>query len=423
MCSKVWKEYKLGDIYEVSSGLSKSREEFGTGYEFLSFKDVFYNYFVPKKLTDLVNSTPKERQRCSIKRGDVFLTRTSETLDELGMSSVALKDYENATFNGFTKRLRPKNNVEILPEYVGYYFRGKKFRSEITRMSSLTTRASLNNDMIATLKLVLPSLEEQKKIAKVLFVLDEKIQINNQVNEKLRTMTQLLFKHWFLDYEFLNENGMPYKSSSGEMVDSELGKVPKGWKVSSFRELVEEKKERYGKNNDNSPVVMSPVKTGELKKSEDIFNKQVFSKDLSKYKTLNKYDFAYNPARINIGSIGMLEEEVCGLVSPVYVTVRVRKEYHWYLKLLLQTTKVKSTIAQFSSGSVRQNLDFDGFSRIACVIPSEKVIMEFNALYESLYYKIRQLEIENEKLTQIRDTLIPKLTNGEINLSDLETNL
>ncbi|MBA3353250.1 MAG: hypothetical protein H0U23_12685 [Blastocatellia bacterium] len=111
-----WKTVPLGELYEFSSGLSKPRAEFGFGHGFLSFKDVFYNYFVPSRLAELVNSTEKDQQSCSIRKGDVFLTRTSETMDELGMSCVALEDYERATFNGFTKRLRPKPSTNIVPE-------------------------------------------------------------------------------------------------------------------------------------------------------------------------------------------------------------------------------------------------------------------------------------------------------------------
>jgi len=99
-----WKTYRPGELFDVFSGLSKPREEFGFGHPFLTFKDVFYNYFAPDELGSLANTSEKERVKCSIKKGDVFLTRTSETVHELGMSSVALSDVENATFNGFTKR-------------------------------------------------------------------------------------------------------------------------------------------------------------------------------------------------------------------------------------------------------------------------------------------------------------------------------
>lgn len=131
-----WSSYNLDEVYEFSSGLSKSRKEFGFGYPFVTFRDVFYNYFLPEELIELANTSDKERERCSVKRGDVFLTRTSETMDELGKSSVALKDYNQATFNGFTKRLRPKGNIEIHPEYAGYYFRSPKLRAEINSMAT-----------------------------------------------------------------------------------------------------------------------------------------------------------------------------------------------------------------------------------------------------------------------------------------------
>ena len=86
-----WQEVSLSDIYEIRSGLSKPAKDFGSGYPFLSFKDVFYNFFTPDELSQLVQSTEKERTGCSVKRGDVFLTRTSETMHELGMSCVALR--------------------------------------------------------------------------------------------------------------------------------------------------------------------------------------------------------------------------------------------------------------------------------------------------------------------------------------------
>ena len=136
-----WKKVKLGEIYEVHNGLSKGRQFFGSGYPFLTFSTVFNNWFLPSTLDSLVQSSEKERTACSIKRGDVFITRTSETMDELGMSSVALKDYPNATYNGFTKRLRPITD-EIIPEYIGYYLRSKKFRGKFMAFSSMTTRAS-----------------------------------------------------------------------------------------------------------------------------------------------------------------------------------------------------------------------------------------------------------------------------------------
>lgn len=192
-------EKSLGEVYNFGSGLSKPRSEFGFGYDFLSFKDVFQSYFLPEKLTALVNTTDKERKTCSIKKGDVFLTRTSETQEELGMSSVALKDYPNATFNGFTKRLRPKNASEVIPEYAAYYFRSPKFRAAVTSISSLTTRASLNNEMLASLKIILPPVNAQYAISEVLKSLDDKIDLLNRSCKTSEQLTEILFRQWFLE--------------------------------------------------------------------------------------------------------------------------------------------------------------------------------------------------------------------------------
>ena len=133
MSSNNWKQYKLGDLYDLFTGLSKPREEFGFGTPFITFRDVFNNYFLPENIESLANTTQKERESCSVKKGDIFLTRTSETLHELGMSSIALKDYPNTTFNGFTKRLRLKNNTQVDIDliFLGYYLRSPFFRSQI----------------------------------------------------------------------------------------------------------------------------------------------------------------------------------------------------------------------------------------------------------------------------------------------------
>src|SRR5690606_4400285 len=130
---------------------------------------VFNSYFVPDTLTNLANTSPQEQKKCSIREGDVFITRTSETFDELGMSCVALKNYDNATFNGFCKRLRPKPDTPIYAKYAAFYFGSNLFRDQITALANMSTRASLNNDMLKHLVLNLPDIKTQKKIGEFLY--------------------------------------------------------------------------------------------------------------------------------------------------------------------------------------------------------------------------------------------------------------
>lgn len=165
----------LGELYESSSGLSKSADQFGYGHPFLSYRDVFNNPVVPSKLSGLVSTTKAEQLRYSIMAGDVFVTRTSEDLEGLGMSCAALEDYPKATFNGFTKRLRPKESGVIEPSYAAYFFRSSLFRKQIARMAVLSTRVSLNDDILLRIRIAVPLVEEQRRIVTILDKLDARV--------------------------------------------------------------------------------------------------------------------------------------------------------------------------------------------------------------------------------------------------------
>ena len=132
-----------------------------------------------------MDTSEDERQKCSVKKGDVFFTRTSETVDELAMSSVAIKDYPNATFSGFAKRLRPIRADLIYDKYMAFYFRSKYFRRIINANTIMTLRASFNDDIFSYIKVSIPEYEEQVKIGNFLYDIEEKIQKNTQINNNL----------------------------------------------------------------------------------------------------------------------------------------------------------------------------------------------------------------------------------------------
>ena len=406
-----WKEYKLDEVYEVSNGLSKKREEFGFGYEFLAFTDVFNNYFVPQTLDNLVNSSEMERVKCSIKRGDVFLTRTSEKLDELGRSCVALKDYPNATFNGFTKRLRPIGNVEILPEYAGYYFRSLKFRNAVTSMSSMTTRASLNNDMISLLTITVPTLEEQENIANILSCLDEKIELNNEMNKTLEEMAQCIFKRWFLDFEFPNENGEPYKSSGGEMVDSELGMIPNGWEVVNYINTSDIQygfafKSKLFNDKEGKPII----------RIRDISNSYTPTYTTEEYNDLyivTKNDILVGmdgefKAHIWGGKDSLLNQRVLRIrpkdnnsIAYSYFSIKEPLRY-------LENSKVGTTVIHLG----KKDID-----NIKIVYPPNNLISKYRDIADNLINKICENKVEIMELLELRDSLLPKLMSGEIKVN------
>lgn len=177
--------YRLSELYEMSSGISTKPEQAGKGAPFLSFGTIYSNYILPDVLDDRMDTTPAEQEKYSIRYGDVFLTRTSETIDELAMSSVALKNYPTATFSGFAKRLRPLDCSFPNPAFMAFYLRSPHFRKIIECMTTMTTRASFNEDLFSFLNVTLPSLDEQFSIGELLVSIEKKQTINKQINDNL----------------------------------------------------------------------------------------------------------------------------------------------------------------------------------------------------------------------------------------------
>lgn len=410
-----WKKVLLADYYTISSGLSKSADQFGYGYPFVSFKDVFRNYFLPKTLTQLVNTNDRERNTCSVKKGDVFLTRTSETVEELGMSSVALQDYENATFNGFTKRLRPKNDDDIDPQYIGFYLRSAYFRGEVTAYSILTTRASLNNEIIGKLKINLPPLPTQQKIGSILSAYDDLIENNNKRIALLEQMASELYKEWFVRLRFPNYKNTP-------IVDG----VPEGWEKVKIEDIFNtssgstpsRKVESYYDGNINW------VKTKELLdtfifQTEEKITAEGLKKSSAKIFPVNTvlmgmYGGVHGEGRKStLGQLGILTEpsttnQACCAFLP-------KEDYkNIYLYLFLYLKQIRPNLLNMSMGAAQQNISQQIIRGVEFILPSEKTSSKFNELIMPIFKEIEILSKKNNLLQQTRDLLLPRLISGKL---------
>ena len=232
-------KYPFSQLYDMASGISSTKEQAGHGSPFVSFSTVFNNYFLPDALPDLMDTSIKEQETYSIKEGDILITRTSETIDELAMSCVAVKDYPRATYSGFTKRLRPKTAGIAYHKYLAFYLRSQLFRKAVTNNAFMTLRASFNEDIFSFLNLYLPEYKEQVKIGDMLYSMEQKIQLNKRICAELEAMAKTLYNYWFTQFDFPDENGKPYRSSGGEMVwnDQLKRKIPKGWSAGQLSDI------------------------------------------------------------------------------------------------------------------------------------------------------------------------------------------
>jgi type I restriction enzyme S subunit len=386
---------------------------------------VLDNFFVPPALSALVNSTDKERAGCSIERGDVFLTRTSETQEELGMSCVALKDYAHATFNGFTKRLRPKSGVTIVPEYAGYYFRGPRFRQAVTAMSSLSTRASLNNEMLSRLSIVLPPLSVQASIGRILKSLDDKIELNRRINATLEGISRAIFKSWFVDFDPVRQKaagkqpvGMDAKTAAlfpDSFEDSEIGEVPKGWATTPFSDLLTPRNERAG---DLVLTEYSSTNEGLFPRS-DRFKKQL-AVSTSKNKVIRQGDLVFGLSR-EVLNFGLMRDEI-GSVSGAYKVFAVNADV-FASDLLEQTMRSRPQYyygAVSASSREGQSVSADSLLRLLVAVPPVCVQNAFYSIAKQLTEAMDSLAAQSRTLAALRDTLLPKLLSGEVRVPEAE---
>lgn len=309
--------------------------------------------------------------------------------------------------------------------YIYYNLLGR--RSEIRALASGSAQPILNKSSFGKIEVELPPFAQQRAISDVLGCIDDHIENIHQTNATLEAIAQALFKSWFVDFdpvrakgEGREPEGMDAATAAlfpSEFEDSELGQIPKGWYAGRFGDVLTESTARVRQQN---AVVMSAVQSGALVRSEDHFNKRVHSEDISKYKLVSPFAFAYNPSRINIGSIGLNEFGVPGAVSPIYVVAEARnEEFAYVIWHLLRTTPVRSQIVSLCSGSVRQALTSKDFFSLRIAVPPDGVVSAFRDLRFSLFDGMRNNAQVAATLADLRDTLLPRLISGKLRLSEI----
>lgn len=303
-------------------------------------------------------------------------------------------------------------------------------RDKLLNLSNGSVFRNLKTDIVKSYKIKIPPLDEQKAIANILSTLDEKIEVNNQINQTLENMAQELFKRWFVDFEFPNEDGAPYQSSGGEMIESELGLIPKRWRVGGFEDL--------GK------IISGGTPS---KSNEEYFTKSgiawITPKDLSN----NRNKFVKNGAtditemglknsstklmpkgsvlyssRAPIGYIAIADNEVSTNQGFKSIVPHENISSEFVFQMLKNNT---DKIIGQASGSTFKEISGKGMKSIKIIIPEYNVLDAYSKLVSPFLKMIRNNENSTLKLKNLRDTLLPKLMSGEIRvpLEGLEESL
>ena len=239
------KKYKLADIAKIEiSGVDKKTIEGEIPVRLCNFVDVYYNWAITKEKAKsfmVASAKQTEIDKCSIGKGMVAITKDSETRDDIGVATYIADDFKNVVL-GYHCALITPNPAIVDGKYLNAFMHTRYIQKYFENNASGSgQRYTLSNDTIGNIPVLLPSIEEQHTIGKVLADIDSKIELNKQINDNLEAMARQLYDYWFVQFDFPNEEGKPYKSSGGAMVWNEKLKreIPQGWHCGTLLDIAE----------------------------------------------------------------------------------------------------------------------------------------------------------------------------------------
>ena len=297
-----WKKIYLLDLGEFKNGINKSAEDFGHGYPLLNLMDVFGRNSFDAPELGLVNSTESERKVYDIKVGDVFFIRSSVKKSGVGETALCTSDIRDAVYSGFLIRFRSFSSLSN--DFKKYCFWTPKFRHSLLRLSTTSANTNINQESLNKLKITIPCLEEQQKIADFLSAVDDKIRLLKEKHALLQQYKKGVMQKLFSqEIRFKDDNGQAFPD----------------WTEKRFEKCFE----RVTRKNksDNRNVLTISAQHG-LINQEKYFNKSVSAADVTGYYLLNKGEFAYNKSYSKgypMGAIKRLNNYDQGVVSTLYI--------------------------------------------------------------------------------------------------------
>lgn len=407
---KGWNNIKLQDITtKIGSGATPrggSSSYHNKGISFIRSQNVLDFLFSNDGLVFISDEQAKKLNNVTVENNDILLNITG---DSVARCCKVPDKIIPARVNQHVSIIRI-DDKKSTSEFIQYYLLNPQTKNHLLSMSgSGATRKALTKGMIENLDITIPPLPEQKQIAKILSSIDDKIELNNRINKRLEELAQTIFKRWFIDFEFFDENGNPYKSSGGTMINSELGKIPSGWnilKLTQFGKIqmgVSPASKSY-----NTDSIGSPLLNGASDFENGIITPKKYT--IEPKKMCKKGDFVFC-IRATIGLLTIADKEYC-LGRGVASFKSDEKEYVEYLMICIDNSFHQ--LISNASGSVFKNISKPDLENIKVLKPLESIINKFHLILKPIYKEKQKLKLENLNLKIIRDSLLPKLMSGEI---------
>ena len=390
-----WKEVRLGDIADVQTG------PFGSQLHKSDYIAEGIPCIMPTNIGPHLNLVVDGIAHVS----EVDANRLSRHLTEFGDIIYARRgDIEKCAYVTTNEekwlcgtgclKIRCKN--EVNSRFIAYLLSTAECKKWITGNAVGTTMLNLSKGILSNLPLIIPSLVDQRRIASVLSSLDRKIELNNKINADLEEMAQAIFKNWFVDFE-------PFKD--GKFVDSELGMIPEGWKVGTLDEIFSLK---YGKNLSTSMI---------LEKGDyPVYGANGI---IGYYNEFNcdKYSVLVTSRGNGSGDVSRTHHPKSFITNNSFVVEPL--EHYKYIKLpfingLFNIIDFKS----YCSGSAQPQLTNKAMRNICIISPPRELVIKYCEILETLFSHIECVIDENSHLSLLRDTLLPRLMSGELEVPE-----
>lgn len=404
-----WKTYKLGDIAKVIDSLHKTPTYTEKGYPMVRVTDLKGGYLRTKD--------------CLLVSEDVYLDFSRNHKSEIGdivisrVGSYGITSYVNEPIDfclGQNTAFICSNGMDS--KYLFYYLNSPKGKQEIEGFVTGSTQKTISLKSIKSLEILAPGLPTQRQIAQILSSLDDKIELNLQMNQTLEAMAQAVFKEWFVDFKF--------PGFDGELVDG----LPKGWRMGVLGEMVD--KLSKGTTPTQKDLGSLEVQIPFLK-----------VKDISDIGTISKNNLELIPIEVHqnqlkrsiletndilfsiagtIGRVAIVDETLnfsnCNQAI-AFIRLSDKNAFLEYIHLWLRSEAVQNNIKSSIVQGVQANVSLTVLNNIEVLIPNDETLCEWNNLIKPIYHRIRTTIYQIESLTQTRDTLLPKLISGKMRLN------
>ena len=422
--------YKLSDVAKVEiSSVDKKTKDGETPVRLCNFTDVYHNWAITSEMACSfmeASANSKEIEKFTIKKGQVAFTKDSETRDDIGIPTYIADDFEDVIL-GYHCALITPDETKLYGKYLNAFMHSAYIQKyfELNATGS-GMRYTLSVDTLESMPLLLPSLEEQKRIGEIFSAIDKKISINHAINQNLEALAKQLYDYWFVQFDFPNEEDKPYKSSGGAFVWNEKLKrdIPASWKtvvVDDVAEVFNGATPSTGdeKNYGGDVVWITPKDLSDQKQKFVYQGERNISQ--AGYGSCSTHMLPINTvlmsSRAPIGLLAIAKKELCtnqGFKSFVPKDGRIATYLYYYLQFHIKQ------IEQLGTGTTFKEVSREDVLKFPILKPSDTILDLWEKRVSALNDKQLELQKENENLSKQRDELLPLLMNGQVSLnSDL----